>query len=83
MLKRACYRVYLTCGIFSGNGGLKGLKGSENESDKYAKQSITQEAVEQLQASEKLIAGELIGLHVQCYLALFSHEINFTSITFV
>ena len=36
------------------------IKGSaEGESDKYSKQSIAEEAVDQLQASEKLIAGKL------------------------
>ncbi|XP_065219254.1 kinesin-like protein unc-104 isoform X1 [Planococcus citri] len=39
------------------NGGLKMIKGSdEGESDKYSKQSLAEEAVDQLQASEKLIA---------------------------
>lgn len=50
-----------------GNAGMnmKVIKASregeagESETDKFGKQSIAEEAVDQLQASEKLIAGEL------------------------
>lgn len=56
------------------------IKGAEGESDKYTKQSIAEEAVDQLQASEKLIAGEWTSIWLLIKPCLDLDSVNGTNV---